>query len=156
GAPWCRIRGGCARVGTVRATPPRRPAPFAPPAPHARTAWAPAPARSGPTAGDLGGRGTGGWPMSRAPLPPGQRSSRVEPPPAPPIPADPARQPEPDLQRMARLWDDQRARWRGGERKLVEAYLEQQPTLRADADRLLYLIYNEVLLREERGEAPQL
>jgi serine/threonine protein kinase/WD40 repeat protein len=50
---------------------------------------------------------------------------------------------------------DQRQRWRQGERVLVEAYLERQPTLAADAAAVLDLLYQEVLLRQERGEAPQ-
>src|SRR5512138_2240081 len=54
------------------------------------------------------------------------------------------------------LLEDQRRRWRLGERALVETYLAQHPALRDDTDRLLDLIYNEVLLRERAGEAPQL
>jgi hypothetical protein len=51
---------------------------------------------------------------------------------------------------------DQRQRWQRGERVLVEAYLEQQPALRADPGRVLDLVYHEVLLREEQDEKPQL
>jgi eukaryotic-like serine/threonine-protein kinase len=46
--------------------------------------------------------------------------------------------------------------WRRGERAAVEDYLAQQPGLRADAEAVLDLIYNEVLLREEDGESPRL
>jgi tetratricopeptide (TPR) repeat protein len=52
------------------------------------------------------------------------------------------------------LRDDLRARWQRGERVAVEAYLERHPGLPADA--LLDLIYQEVVLLQEAGEAPQL
>jgi serine/threonine-protein kinase len=51
---------------------------------------------------------------------------------------------------------DQRWRWHRGERVLVETYLEQQPALAGDADAVLDLIYNEVILRERAGETPRL
>jgi WD40 repeat protein/serine/threonine protein kinase len=51
---------------------------------------------------------------------------------------------------------DQRQRWQRQERVPVEAYLEQQPALRADAEAVLDLIYNEVVLRTELGETPAL
>jgi serine/threonine protein kinase/WD40 repeat protein len=51
---------------------------------------------------------------------------------------------------------DQRRRWEQGERVLVESYLEDQPGLRGDTDRLLELIEHEITLREEEGETPQL
>jgi len=54
------------------------------------------------------------------------------------------------------LLDDQRERWRNGDRVRVEQYFEQRPDLGCDAERLLDLIYNEILLREESGELPQL
>ncbi len=54
----------------------------------------------------------------------------------------------------ARLLDDQSQRWQEGDPVRVEAYLEQHPELRDDADGLLDLIFNEILLREEQGEAP--
>jgi WD40 repeat protein/tRNA A-37 threonylcarbamoyl transferase component Bud32 len=57
---------------------------------------------------------------------------------------------------LAAVLLDQCRRWRQGERVLVEAYLEQQPALRADADTLLDLLYNEVLLRQQRGEVTRL
>jgi eukaryotic-like serine/threonine-protein kinase len=57
---------------------------------------------------------------------------------------------------LSLLLEDQRRRWRLGQRPLVESYLTQQPALRDDADRLLDLIYQEVLLRQQAGEAPSL
>src|SRR5438270_8698604 len=53
------------------------------------------------------------------------------------------------------LRGDQRRRWQAGDRVPAETYLQDHPTLRADADGGLELVYNEVVLREERGEAPQ-
>ncbi|MDR3639000.1 MAG: protein kinase, partial [Isosphaeraceae bacterium] len=47
---------------------------------------------------------------------------------------------------------DQRRRCANGEPYRVEGYLDLHPTLREDAEGLLDLIYNEVVLREERGE----
>jgi serine/threonine-protein kinase len=52
--------------------------------------------------------------------------------------------------------DEQRRRWRQGERVHVETYLEQQPALVSAREIVLDLIYNEVLLREEDGERPRL
>jgi tetratricopeptide (TPR) repeat protein len=49
---------------------------------------------------------------------------------------------------------DQRRRWAGGERPTVETYLARDPGLASDPERLLDLIYNEFVLREEHGEAP--
>jgi tetratricopeptide (TPR) repeat protein len=51
---------------------------------------------------------------------------------------------------------DQRERWQKGERVRVEAYIEGNPALRSDPDGILDLIYNEVVLREEAGDAPRL
>src|SRR5436190_181388 len=51
---------------------------------------------------------------------------------------------------------DQRERWQRGERVPVEAYLEREGALRADPEGVLDLIYNEVVLREEAGDMPQL
>jgi serine/threonine protein kinase/WD40 repeat protein len=53
------------------------------------------------------------------------------------------------------LSNAQRRRWREGERVLAETYLEQHPTLAADAACAVELIFHEFLLREEAGEAPQ-
>jgi serine/threonine-protein kinase len=49
---------------------------------------------------------------------------------------------------------DQRQRWQRGERFLVENYLERLPQLAVNSEWILDLVYNEVLLREERGEQP--
>jgi serine/threonine protein kinase/tetratricopeptide (TPR) repeat protein len=46
--------------------------------------------------------------------------------------------------------------WRDGERLSVEAFLKEFPPLTQDDDELLDLIYNEVVLREEHGESPEL
>jgi serine/threonine protein kinase len=54
------------------------------------------------------------------------------------------------------LLDEQRRRWRQGERVLIEAYLEREPALGSNAESLLDLIYNEVILREQDGETPRL
>src|SRR5262249_40368616 len=51
---------------------------------------------------------------------------------------------------------EQRRRWRRGERVRVEDYLEQYPALRSDGEGILDLVCNEIDLREERGECPQL
>src|SRR4051812_29641325 len=61
---------------------------------------------------------------------------------------------DPDLVTLLR--GDQREHWRRGERVPVEAYLERQPALGDDPEGLLDLIYNEVVLREEAGDRPQL
>src|SRR5262245_46493275 len=49
-----------------------------------------------------------------------------------------------------------RQRWQRGERVQVACYLDQLPTLRADSEAVLDLIYQEILLRQEAGEAPRL
>ena len=54
------------------------------------------------------------------------------------------------------LIEDHRECWRRGERMPVEAYLERFRPSGVDAAELLDLIYNEVVLREEDGESPQL
>jgi WD40 repeat protein/tRNA A-37 threonylcarbamoyl transferase component Bud32 len=51
---------------------------------------------------------------------------------------------------------DQRQSWQRGERVPVEDYSKRQPWIRADAEAMLQLIYNEVILREQQGEIPQL
>jgi tetratricopeptide (TPR) repeat protein len=56
----------------------------------------------------------------------------------------------------ASLCLDQRERWQRGESVLVETYVERFPALRTNPDGLLDLIYNEIVLREESGEQPQL
>src|SRR5262249_22753807 len=62
--------------------------------------------------------------------------------PTPALPDDP----------LDRLREEQRRRWRGGERVLVEALLQSHPTLARDPQWLLELLYQEVVLREGRGE----
>src|SRR4029077_3461964 len=47
---------------------------------------------------------------------------------------------------------DQRERWLLGERVLSEAYLNNFPTVRADPEAAVDLVYGEILLREELGE----
>jgi eukaryotic-like serine/threonine-protein kinase len=79
-------------------------------------------------------------------------------------PASAAMPPAPDEQhstvqspgKVSLLRADQRERWRRGERILVETYLQQQAIERGDTEALLDLIYNEIVLREEHQETPQL
>jgi serine/threonine-protein kinase len=46
--------------------------------------------------------------------------------------------------------------WQAGDRTTAETILQEHPELQSDADATLELIYNEILLREEAGEAPGL
>jgi WD40 repeat protein/tRNA A-37 threonylcarbamoyl transferase component Bud32 len=46
-------------------------------------------------------------------------------------------------------------RWRRGGRVWAEAYLERLPALRSSSECVLDLIYGEILVREELGEAPE-
>jgi tetratricopeptide (TPR) repeat protein len=57
---------------------------------------------------------------------------------------------------LASLLENQRGRWKAGDTVRVEDYLAAHPGLADDANALLELIFQEVLLREERGEVPQL
>src|SRR3954468_1902245 len=57
---------------------------------------------------------------------------------------------------FAALIDDQRERWLRGEPVVVEAYLEQHPSLRSHDETILDLIYNEVVVREQVGQTPRL
>src|SRR5262249_3325281 len=57
---------------------------------------------------------------------------------------------------VERLLVQQRQSWTDGERTPVERYLQQHPALRDDAEAVLHLIFNEVILREQGGEAPTL
>ena len=50
--------------------------------------------------------------------------------------------------------DEQRARWKQGDHALVEDYVSRYPWLEADAESLLDLIYQEILLRHGLGESP--
>jgi eukaryotic-like serine/threonine-protein kinase len=59
-------------------------------------------------------------------------------------------------QRPPSLIEDHRACWRRGERMPVEDYLARFGPSGVDAADLLDLIYNEIVLREEDGESPQL
>jgi serine/threonine protein kinase/tetratricopeptide (TPR) repeat protein len=49
---------------------------------------------------------------------------------------------------------DQRARWRRGERILVESYLAKHSGILSDTESTLDLIFNEYLLREQCGDRP--
>jgi hypothetical protein len=60
---------------------------------------------------------------------------------------------EPGL--VEQMCEDMVRRWQAGELVPVEAYLGRQPELRSDPEGLLSLVYQEILLREGRGEAPQ-
>ena len=55
----------------------------------------------------------------------------------------------------AYLREDQLARWRRGEAVPIEDYLEQHPELRNSPEAILDLIWNEMALRQERGEKPE-
>ncbi len=57
---------------------------------------------------------------------------------------------------LERLITDQRSRWQLGESVYVETYLNEYPQLRADAQGVLDLIGNEIVLRRERGDDPTL
>jgi len=59
-------------------------------------------------------------------------------------------------QAAAVLAIDQRERWRSGERVAAEEYLRPYPALQAAVEPALELVYGEILLREELGEAPAL
>jgi tetratricopeptide (TPR) repeat protein len=60
-----------------------------------------------------------------------------------------------EASRVQELRFDQARRWGQGERVLVEAYLDDEPSLRADAEAVLELLYHEVVLREHAGDAPE-
>jgi len=51
---------------------------------------------------------------------------------------------------------DRSERWRRGERWLAERYLKTFPTLKADPEAALVVIYGEFYLRKELGEVPSL
>jgi eukaryotic-like serine/threonine-protein kinase len=59
-------------------------------------------------------------------------------------------------QELLPLVEHHRQRWRVGERFLVEAFLQEFPPPTFDDEEVLDLIYNEVVLREEDGESPDL
>jgi tetratricopeptide (TPR) repeat protein len=60
------------------------------------------------------------------------------------------------LSLVAILQVEQRVRWQKGERALVETFLEQHPVLRTDPQAVLDLIGNEMALRRQKGDSPQL
>jgi tetratricopeptide (TPR) repeat protein len=51
---------------------------------------------------------------------------------------------------------NQRARWQLGDTVRVELYVQQHPWLQAAPEALLDLIYHEIVLRQKRGESPEL
>jgi WD40 repeat protein len=57
---------------------------------------------------------------------------------------------------LQKLMDEQRACWSRGQSLLAEHLLERNASLRTDRESLLDLLYNEILLREEHGQTPQL
>ncbi len=57
---------------------------------------------------------------------------------------------------LALILADQRRRWQRAERVPVEDYCADRPEFAGDAEVVLQLIYNEVVLREELGEEPRL
>src|SRR5690242_19498827 len=50
---------------------------------------------------------------------------------------------------------DQERRWMKNDPMLVEAYLASYPGLENDPDAIVSLAYKEFILRERRGESPQ-
>jgi serine/threonine-protein kinase len=56
--------------------------------------------------------------------------------------------------RMVHLLTEQQRRWEQGEQIFVEDILKANPDLSTDPERVLDLIYNEIILRERRGESP--
>ena len=54
------------------------------------------------------------------------------------------------------LLADQRSRWQAGQPLSVESYLSQHPSLVEHPECVLDLIYQEVFLREQRGETAHL
>jgi eukaryotic-like serine/threonine-protein kinase len=75
-----------------------------------------------------------------------QISTPLDTPPAAPDTALPA----------AFLMADQRQRWQRGERVFIESYLEQNGDCCGSTEKLLDLIYHEVIVRERVGDAPTL
>jgi serine/threonine protein kinase len=54
------------------------------------------------------------------------------------------------------LRHEQRRQWEAGQRVPTETYLQRHPELRADTERAIELIYNEIVLRQRGGESPRL
>ena len=71
-------------------------------------------------------------------------------------PRDPAGPGSAGTPLVAGLLDEQSRAWRRGEGVPAEAYRERHPALQSDPEGLLDLIDHEVVLRQERGEAPRL
>jgi eukaryotic-like serine/threonine-protein kinase len=57
---------------------------------------------------------------------------------------------------LANIMEEQRQRWRRGERVTVESLLLLRPDLGSNREALLDLVYHEILLREQNGQAPEL
>jgi hypothetical protein len=74
----------------------------------------------------------------------------------PTMPSEPRKPEEGRMSFAERLQGEQRTRWQRGERVLVEACLSDHPELAGDAKAVLDLIYNEILLRRQQQEHPQL
>lgn len=93
---------------------------------------------------------------STTPPPRGSGDSVAEPTQLFPVPGFPPQGECPALDQLIEaLRDEQRERWRLGERVLVEEYLRRHPQL-AEAPEAVTLIYDEFLIRLERGEVPAL
>ena len=63
---------------------------------------------------------------------------------------------EPTAKWVDALLADQKECWRREEQVLVEAYLQEHSWLRSDREAILDLIFQELLLRESRGENPRI
>lgn len=68
--------------------------------------------------------------------------------------SDTASQEASPLDEVRLLATELRSRWRSGERVFVESLGERFEWLRSDDDRLLDLLYHELLIREEYGDQP--
>jgi hypothetical protein len=55
---------------------------------------------------------------------------------------------------LDKVLDEQRDRWQKRDRVPVEEYLARYPALGEDAEALIDLVYQEVLLRRQLGESP--
>src|SRR5579871_3430541 len=78
-----------------------------------------------------------------------QLDSRLRDKPSPDAPGEPAGK------RIDALLADQRSRWRRNERIPIEAYLPEHSWLQSHDEALLDLIFQEIVLREQLGEAPK-
>src|SRR4051812_10821714 len=61
---------------------------------------------------------------------------------------------QPDYVRLVR--EQQRVLWRRGTPIRVESWVEKHPAFLNDTEAVLDLVYNEIVLREELGERPEL